>query len=589
MAKKEKKVKAAKSANGSGKKGFSLKLQGKFLSMAIFPLVFMAIAVSILSFIQVENVVRTEVVKGLKATATSVRDSMDTMSKGEYKVDQNGDLYKGYVNISDKLNMVDNIKESSGIEVTVFYQDTRYLTSVIKDDGERAVGTQASDEVIEHVLKGKEIYETDSAEVLGERFYACYMPLYPSVGDEPVGMIFAGVSADNVQQEILTVVMAIIGIATVCIIACGILIVIVVRRILQAIDKGIVLLHNVSDGDLSDQLDSKLLDRKDEIGTMCHSLHNLQGKLVDIVRNIKDEAESLKEASDTMNTRMLETSNNVSQVERAVEEIATGANSQAEETQKATENVIFMGNMVEDTKNQVEELLENGEKMLADGQDAAQILRALDAINARAKESIDIIYDQTNTTNTSALKIREATDLITAIAEETNLLSLNASIEAARAGEQGRGFAVVAAQIQKLAEQSNDSARQIEEIITSLISDSEKAVETMVSVKEIMEEQSENVDKTDKIFGKVLDGIKVASNGIEQIAATTEKLDESRKVVVDTVQNLTAIAEENAASTEETSASTTEVGNAITDISDQSHKVANISESIKQGMDYFKV
>lgn len=586
MAKSEKKVKASKS---NGKQGFSLKLKGKFLTMAIIPLVVMALAVSVFSYLQIETVIQDEVMKGLKATATSVRDSMDTLSKGEYKVDQSGDLYKGYVNISDKLNMVDNIKNSSEIQVTVFYQDTRYLTSVVKEDGERAIGTQASDEVIEHVLKNKEIYETDSADVLSERYYACYVPLYPSVGDEPVGMVFAGVSAENVQAEIMRVVTAIIIIAAVCILACGALIIVVVRRILKAIDKGIVLLHDVADGDLSSQLDSRLLDRKDEIGTMCKSLTNLQGKLVNIVSDIKDQAEDLKGASETMNTRMVETSNNVSQVEKAVEEIATGANSQAEETQKATENVIFMGNMVEDTKAQVEELLANGERMMADGQDAAQILHALDAINAKAKESIDVIYEQTNTTNTSAMKIREATDLITAIAEETNLLSLNASIEAARAGEQGRGFAVVAAQIQKLAEQSNDSARQIEDIITSLISDSEKAVETMVSVKEIMEEQSENVEKTDKIFGKVLQGIKVASDGIEQIAVTTDKLDESRKVVVDTVQNLTAIAEENAASTEETSASTTEVGNAITDISDQSHKVANISDAIKQGMDYFKV
>lgn len=585
MAKKEKTPKSTK----TGKKGFSLKLQGKIILMAIIPLIIMAVAVALISAGKIEEIVQAEVIKGLKGTAVSVKDSMDLVSKGDYKIEKNGDLYKGFVDISDKTELVDNIKNESGIEVTLFYQDTRYLTSVMDENGERVIGTQASDEVIEHVLKNGEVYETNSADVLGEQFYACYMPLYQSYGDEPIGMIFAGISAETVNKEISGVVMAIIGIAAVCAVACAIFIAFVVRRIVGAIDKGVHMLHNVADGDLTHQFDTSLLGRKDEIGNMCQSLVHLQGELVNIVKNIKNQAEDLKEASDTMNQRMIETTNNVSQVEKAVEEIATGANSQAEETQKATENVIFMGNMVEDTKAQVEELLANGERMMSDGQDAAQILRALDAINAKAKDSIDVIYEQTNTTNTSALKIREATDLITAIAEETNLLSLNASIEAARAGEQGRGFAVVAAQIQKLAEQSNDSARQIEDIITSLISDSEKAVETMVSVKDIMEEQSENVEKTDKIFGKVLTGIKTASEGIEQIAVSTDKLDESRKVVVDTVQNLTAIAEENAASTEETSASTTEVGNAITDISDQSQKVANISDAIKQGIDYFKV
>ena len=145
-------------------------------------------------------------------------------------------------------------------------------------------------------------------------------------------------------------------------------------------------------------------------------------------------------------------------------EIADGANSQAEETQKATENIILIGTMVEETVGQVEKLSENAQAMQKAGDEAIETLKQLDSTNGKTKEAIDRIYAQTHTTNESALKIKEATTMIAEIAEETNLLSLNASIEAARAGEQGKGFAVVAAQIQKLAEQSNESARQIEEI-----------------------------------------------------------------------------------------------------------------------------
>ena len=200
-----------------------------------------------------------------------------------------------------------------------------------------------------------------------------------------------------------------------------------------------------------------------------------------------------------------------------------------------------------------------------------------------------MIYEQTHTTNQSAQKIKEATNLITSIAEETNLLSLNASIEAARAGEQGRGFAVVAAQIQKLAEQSNESAKQIETIISQLIADSDKSVETMNIVKDIMVKQSENVTKTDEHFGQVLKGIENSIEAINRIAGKTEEMDKARVSVVDTVQNLTAIAEENAASTEETSASITEITTAVADISDKASQLKGIADKMDESMAIFRL
>ena len=248
-----------------------------------------------------------------------------------------------------------------------------------------------------------------------------------------------------------------------------------------------------------------------------------------------------------------------------------------------------MGNLVEETSAQVEELYNNASDMQKSSDEATSTLNELNIINQRARAAIDVIYEQTNTTNESALKIREATNLITAIADETNLLSLNASIEAARAGEQGRGFAVVAAQIQKLAEQSNESARQIEQIITSLIQDSTKAVETMDEVREIMENQSENVEKTEQMFAMVKSGIDHSIQGVNLIAEKTKSLDEARVNVVDVVQNLTAIAEENAAGTQETSASTVEFGNMMGDIQSSSGKLSSIASDLDESMKIFKL
>lgn len=329
--------------------------------------------------------------------------------------------------------------------------------------------------------------------------------------------------------------------------------------------------------------------RRDEVGLLGRSIGGVREQFHAIVTEIKTQSNNIHTTAASLDEHTKETLNNIEQVERAVYEIAEGASSQAEDTQKATENVIRMGNMVEDTNQEVENLYLYANAMKQSGDDASKTLSDLEEINHKAKESIDLIYQQTNTTNESALKIREATELITFIAEQTNLLSLNASIEAARAGEQGRGFAVVASQIQKLAEQSNESARQIGEIITLLISDSGKAVDTMNEVMEIMEVQNKNIQQMGQQFEQLFAAIDKSNRGVGNIADRTKSLDEARVNVVDIVQNLTAIAEENAAGTQETSASVTEVNDIVSQISENVNQLRRIAEELEHRMEIFQL
>ncbi|MDE6024855.1 MAG: methyl-accepting chemotaxis protein [Lachnospiraceae bacterium] len=338
-----------------------------------------------------------------------------------------------------------------------------------------------------------------------------------------------------------------------------------------------------------DSAQQRLNERHDEAGKMSRALSKLIDEMTTVVGNIKTRSDNVMNAADALNVDANETATTMEQVENAVNDIAQGASSQAEETQKATENVMVMGNMIQETHDEVNKLLKYAEGMKDSTDYAKNILTRLDEVNKRAEEYIDVIANQTNTTNESALRISEATKLITSIAEETNLLSLNASIEAARAGEQGRGFAVVAAEIQKLAEQSNESARQIEDIIQVLLSDSEKAVETMYDVKEIIRAQSEQVEQTDTAFDQINEGVNYSINGINRISVKTEMLDEARVNVVDVVQNLTAIAEENAASAEETSASVCEVSSIVDDISSKSNALKHIAKELDESMDIFQL
>ena len=331
----------------------------------------------------------------------------------------------------------------------------------------------------------------------------------------------------------------------------------------------------------------RISKRKDETGQMARAIGDLREKLVTIVSQIKSQSELLYNASTELDTNASHTTSTVGNVETAVNEIATGATNQASETQKATDDIVNMGNMIEHTNSQVENLTSTANLMRESSEEAAATLKELDNINQQAIASIDVIYEQTNITNISALKIKEATTLISSIAEETNLLSLNASIEAARAGEAGRGFAVVASQIQKLADQSNESANQIDQIIHALIEDSEKAVKTMDEVKTIMNLQSENVHKTGQVFEQVRDGISSSISGVGEIATRTTQLDKARGDVVDVVQNLTAIAQQNAASTEETSASVMEVSNVMQEIMENANRLKEIASIREENMNSF--
>lgn len=359
--------------------------------------------------------------------------------------------------------------------------------------------------------------------------------------------------------------------------------------IVKPIEKAIKMIVKISELDFTDRenLQASLNRRKDETGVMAKAIGTLRKELADVIRSITGQSVELHDASNAMNNSAYETSQSVDQFEKAINEIAQGATSQAQETQTATENVILMGNMIEETNNEVEKLRNNARSMRDSGDKALNILAELNNINQKTKEAIQTIYEQTNMTNESALKIKEATDIITDIAEETNLLSLNASIEAARAGEQGRGFAVVASQIQKLAEQSNDSARQIADIINLLITDSEKTVETMEDVKAVIEQQNEHVINTGKAFMEVKTGIDSSVESVREITAKTKQLDDARVKVVDVVQNLTAIAEENAASTEETSASASEVGAIMGTISDNAQQLNTIADELKNSIKQF--
>lgn len=333
----------------------------------------------------------------------------------------------------------------------------------------------------------------------------------------------------------------------------------------------------------------KLSIEKSEIGAMAKAVAILQKQMYQIIREIKQKSGSLYETSQQISERSQKTATKVGQVQEVVSQIAESVNCQAEETQNATENVLNMGSMIGQTKDEMQHLEKNAIGMQKSGKQARDILEKLNVINERTKNAIQEISMQTVQTNTSATEIEGAIGIITDIADETNLLALNASIEAARAGEQGKGFAVVASQIQKLAEQSNASAEQISKIIKSLLKNSEKMVEIMQDVNAVVEEQYKDVEDTATSFTVVEQGIISSMTSIQKIVAKVENLDNLRGDVVSSVKNLESIAQRNAGSTEKSSSSIVEINENISNISEQNQKLHEIVEKLNENIEEFKI
>ncbi len=357
----------------------------------------------------------------------------------------------------------------------------------------------------------------------------------------------------------------------------------------NSVDRIIATLDRAGSGDLTAELGKIDLERKDEIGVLADHANMVIGQLKDVIGQVGNTSDVIEESTARLDKMAEQTSTASEDVARSMGDMANGATAQASETQAVSDAIGRIGEGIEETSNAVAKLIVNADQMKAAGQEGVDSVGELKTISEKVKAQIAVIYEQTNTTNESAQEIHKATELISSIASETNLLALNASIEAARAGESGRGFAVVAEQIKNLAEQSNQSAKTIEGIINNLLADTEQAVKTMNTVDAIIGFQADKVEMTKRVFDKVNNGLIVTMEGVESIAQSTKNLDEAKGRVIMSVESLSAIAEENAASTQETAASAEELTATIGEIKNATSRLNQVADDLTTQTNRFQI
>lgn len=341
--------------------------------------------------------------------------------------------------------------------------------------------------------------------------------------------------------------------------------------------------------DITEDMPKSLTKRKDEVGNLSNAIQVVIDNLRAIIQELNGSSEKLGASAQEFTATLHQTAAASDEVTKTVEEIAKGASEQAQSTEEGSVKAQALGGSIEDNHsylNQLEAATKNVTEAVKDG------LIEMDNIVEISQESSDVTRDVQKVVmeaNHSSERIGEASNVISSIARQTNLLALNAAIEAARAGEAGRGFAVVADEIRKLAEQSSTSALEINDVVNELQENSQRTVKAIERIELIANEQIKSVDGgKDKysIIGKAMDEeLEIVSKLIH----AGKEMETNKNLIMDTLQGLTAIAEENSASTEEASASMEEQAASIEQISGASTDLTELAQKLQQIIDRFKV
>lgn len=486
--------------------------------------------------------------------------------------------------IAYDTSYVDSFKAQE-VELTIFQADTRYFTSILDAAGKRIEGTKASDGVISACLKGGSDYYSDDVKINGKPYYVYYMPLKNADGST-YGMAFAGKTCDNVNAAIRKVILLLCICAVALIAVFVVLALVLAKKVSKPIEEVANNIALISEGDLSQEITAQ--SPISETAMLIESATKLQKALSDIIGKTKNISLMLGSDSESVSSLSAQSSDGATQIADAMEDLAQGASGLAENVQSINEQAIEMGVAIESISDNATELIDSSNNIQNANHDASEYINKVSASSVKSVEAVNSITRQIQETNEAVTRIKDAVDMISSIASQTNLLALNASIEAARAGEAGRGFAVVATEIGSLSDQSDQSAKEIKSIVSEIVEKSEQSVALSSEVAKIITDEQGYIQETQDKFTLLNQEIDASIQGISQISKKINSLEEVKNVIISSVQDLSAISEENAASNQQVSASVTGIVDAISEIARSSGDTHTRAQDLNDTVGYFR-
>lgn len=564
-----------------------MKIKWKIISASVGLIVLLTVVIILFTNDEVNSLVISESKKELLNYSHMGLQFIEQEDAGDWAV-KDGKLFKGDIQINENYEMIDNFTKGTQVLATLFQNDTRIATNVQDDSGKRMIGTQASAEVIEQVLKQGKTY-SGTADILGKKALTHYIPIKDENGTV-IGMWFVGIYTHVLSEKIekiMTMIMLLAGIL--------LLVGVVISYLIgNAIAKGIKLIQDriqfMEEGKFDFQFDNRLLNRKDEVGAIARSSYNMQKKITEIVNSIQLESENVKRISSQTLKQMEEFQANIEDISATTEELSAGI----EETSASTEEMNASTYEIESEVSNMKDRTYHGENLAAEIKlRAGKLKEETGKSNQKAKE----IYERTNIQLRESIKktgaieeIKELSRTILQITSQTNLLALNAAIEAARAGEAGKGFSVVADEIRVLAENSKDAVSRINDITYNVSEAVDSVVQDSKALLDFVDNQVLNdyrmlVDTSEQ-YDQDADTVQ---NVVTEIYTIAERLFESIQQMRQAIEEVATAAGEGAQGTTDIATRLYDIASKTDDVLQHSRENQRSAEKLDKMVDFFQL